>query len=146
MADGRAPGRVDKKAGRVRFGRTKAAEAKEDAAASQRPSILAVKSSQPPPQPASSIEGGPSRQIADTAAAATQDRRADRAVGAAAADGADDAARAAPAATARPPTRAPYNYRRNEPIYGQYFDEEGTFEIPQAKKRGPVRIKALRRA
>lgn len=42
------------------------------------------------------------------------------------------------------PPMAPYNYAREEPAYGTFDPDYNNFEIPQKKKRGPVRCKSIR--
>ena len=101
------------------------------------PSVLAMQSSQPQDrEPAATSDGdrGGVLQSAGHAGAAggagvyeavtTAERRTQAA----------QTAQAAPA-----PLHATYNYMRDEPIYGSQADDPPPFEIPQAKKRGPVR-------
>lgn len=123
--------KIDFKAGRRRI---KPLTQKQKAAAREAAELLPpIYAPPPPPQPAASLTGEPPSPTESAPyAAATSD--------AAGAAGISGMRGPSPAAQAPP---EPYNFHRDEPTYGTFFNEPLTFEIPQAKKRGPVRYMSL---
>ncbi|VDC04973.1 unnamed protein product [Peniophora sp. CBMAI 1063] len=134
---------IDRKTGKLRYGRTKAAEAAERAQRFLLPSVLAVE--------APGVSGGASDLGTDNVEGSREDGGADR-IGVedeeTRAGPADHAGPAGLAAGAEPagPAGYPeaYNYARDEPTWGVYSEQPEHFEIPQAKRRGPVRYEVLR--
>ncbi|VDC06701.1 unnamed protein product [Peniophora sp. CBMAI 1063] len=125
---------IDRKTGRLRYGRTKASEAAERALRGRLPSILAVET----PIVASVVESdnvhGSEHERRDrTGAEKGTDAEAAGPAGPAGRAGAAEAATAAGHAG----HRQPYDYERDEPTWGVDPGQPEHFEIPQAKQRGP---------
>lgn len=122
---------IDMKTGRRRKKPvTKKRKAEAAAASARRPPIYAPPV---PPTPHPAVPASPTHLQGD----AEQDIPA-------AGPSAPRQASPAAAAAAAPPPPAPYDFQRDEPTYGTFIGDPLEFEIPQAKKRGPVRIETKR--